>query len=176
MPCAIFDGRASWGVRASRSALLPPSRPFRGVAVLATAHAPRTRRSFARLNKVLEVPNLIDIQRRSFAWLTDPDGGGLRETIDDISPIEDYTGNLAVQFGEFTFDEPVASLEQCREKALTYARPPPDTAALISRETVGIREQSVFMGDFPWMTERGTFVINGPEPLIDKQLVRSLGA
>ena len=69
---------------------------------MATTHAPRTRRSFARLNKVLEVPNLIDIQRKSFAWLTNPDGGGLRETIDDISPIEDYTGNLAVQFGEFS--------------------------------------------------------------------------
>ena len=64
---------------------------------MATAHAPRTRRSFARLNKVLEVPNLIDIQRKSFEWLTDTDGGGLRETIDDISPIEDYTGNLAVR-------------------------------------------------------------------------------
>ena len=127
----------------------------RGVAVLATAHAPRTRRSFARLNKVLEVPNLIDIQRKSFAWLTDPDGGGLRETIDDISPIEDYTGNLAVQFGEFTFDEPVASLEQCREKDLTYARPLTVTVAFINRETGEIREQSVFMGDFPWMTERG---------------------
>ena len=85
--------------------------------------APRTRRTFARLNNVLEVPNLIDIQRKSFEWLTDPVAGGLRETIDDISPIEDYTGNLAVQFGEFTFDEPVASLEQCREKDLTYARP-----------------------------------------------------
>ena len=85
--------------------------------------APRTRRSFARLDHVLEVPNLIDIQRKSFEWLTDPETGGLRETIDDISPIEDYTGNLAVQFGEFTFDEPVASLEQCREKDLTYARP-----------------------------------------------------
>src|ERR1041384_1748094 len=73
-------------------------------AVWPPAHAPRTRRSFARLNKVLEVPNLIDIQRKSFAWLTDPNGGGLRETIDDISPIEDYTGNLAVDFGQFVFD------------------------------------------------------------------------
>ena len=90
---------------------------------MATAYAPRTRRSFARLQKVLEVPNLIDIQRKSFEWLTDPKKGGLRETIDDISPIEDYTGNLAVDFGEFTFDEPVASLEQCREKDLTYSRP-----------------------------------------------------
>src|SRR5690242_14955643 len=148
----------------------------RGAAVLATTHAPRTRRSFARLNKVLEVPNLIDIQRKSFSWLTDPNGGGLRETIDDISPIEDYTGNLAVQFGEFTFDEPVASLEQCREKDLTYARPLTVTVAFINRETGEIREQSVFMGDFPWMTERGTFIINGTERVVVTQLVRSPGA
>jgi DNA-directed RNA polymerase subunit beta len=75
---------------------------------LAAADALRTRRSFARLTKPHDVPNLIDIQRRSFEWLTDPQKGGLRETIDDISPIEDYTGNLAVQFGELTFDNPVA--------------------------------------------------------------------
>jgi DNA-directed RNA polymerase subunit beta len=143
---------------------------------LATAHAPRTRRSFARLNKVLEVPNLIDIQRKSFEWLTDPNGGGLRETIDDISPIEDYTGNLAVQFGEFTFDEPIANLEQCREKDLTYARPLTVTVAFINRETGEIREQSVFMGDFPWMTDRGTFIINGTERVVVTQLVRSPGA
>jgi DNA-directed RNA polymerase subunit beta len=143
---------------------------------LATAHAPRTRRTFARLNNVLEVPNLIDIQRKSFEWLTDPVAGGLRETIDDISPIEDYTGNLAVQFGEFSFDEPVASLEQCREKDLTYARPLTVTVAFINRETGEIREQSVFMGDFPWMTERGTFVINGTERVVVTQLVRSPGA
>ncbi len=143
---------------------------------MATAHAPRTRRNFARLNKVLEVPNLIDIQRKSFEWLTDPKGGGLRETIDDISPIEDYTGNLAVQFGEFVFDDPIASLEQCREKDLTYARPLTVTVAFINRETGEIREQSVFMGDFPWMTKRGTFIINGTERVVVTQLVRSPGA
>jgi DNA-directed RNA polymerase subunit beta len=143
---------------------------------LATAHAPRTRRTFARLNKALELPNLIDIQRKSFEWLTDPTGGGLRETINDISPIEDYTGNLAVQFGEFSFDEPVANLEQCREKDLTYARPLTVTVAFINRETGEIREQSVFMGDFPWMTERGTFIINGTERVVVTQLVRSPGA
>jgi DNA-directed RNA polymerase subunit beta len=148
----------------------------RGVAVLATTHAPRTRRSFARLTKVLDVPNLIDIQRRSFTWLTDPKTGGLRETIDDVSPIEDYTGNLAVQFGELTFDEPVANLEQCREKDLTYARPLTVTVSFINRETGEIREQSVFMGDFPWMTERGTFIINGTERVVVTQLVRSPGA
>jgi DNA-directed RNA polymerase subunit beta len=143
---------------------------------LAAVDALRTRRSFARLQKTLDVPNLIDIQRRSFAWLTDPSKGGLRETIDDISPIEDYTGNLAVQFGEFTFDEPVASLDQCREKDLTFARPLTVTVAFINRETGEIREQSVFMGDFPWMTERGTFVINGTERVVVTQLVRSPGA
>ena len=136
----------------------------------------RTRRSFARLDKILDVPNLIDIQRRSFEWLTDPEKGGLRETIDDISPIEDYTGNLAVQFGEFTFDEPVATIEECREKDLTYARPLTVTVAFINRETGEIREQSVFMGDFPWMTERGTFIINGTERVVVTQLVRSPGA
>jgi DNA-directed RNA polymerase subunit beta len=143
---------------------------------LATVDAPRTRRSFARLENVLELPNLIDIQRKSFAWLTDPQKGGLRETIDDISPIEDYTGNLAVQFGDFSFDEPVASLDECREKDLTYARPLTVTVAFVNRETGEIREQSVFMGDFPWMTDRGTFIINGTERVVVTQLVRSPGA
>jgi DNA-directed RNA polymerase subunit beta len=143
---------------------------------LAAVDALRTRRSFARLNKTVDVPNLIDIQRRSFAWLTDPQKGGLRETIDDISPIEDYTGNLAVEFGEFVFDEPVASLDQCREKDLTYARPLTVTVSFVNRPTGEIREQSVFMGDFPWMTERGTFVINGTERVVVTQLVRSPGA
>ncbi len=143
---------------------------------MATAEAPRTRRSFARLNQVLEVPNLIDIQRRSFEWLTDPERGGLRETIDDVSPIEDYTGNLAVEFGELSFDAPIASIDQCREKDLTYARPLTVTVAFINRETGEIREQSVFMGDFPWMTDRGTFIINGTERVVVTQLVRSPGA
>jgi DNA-directed RNA polymerase subunit beta len=143
---------------------------------LAPVDAPRTRRSFARLPKALDVPNLIDIQKKSFAWLTDTATGGLRETIDDISPIEDYTGNLAVQFGEFVFDEPVASLDECREKDLTFARPLTVTVAFVNRETGEIREQSVFMGDFPWMTERGTFIINGTERVVVTQLVRSPGA
>ena len=143
---------------------------------MAPVHSPRTRRNFARLEKPLEVPNLIDIQKKSFDRLTDPEAGGLRETIDDISPIEDYTGNLAVQFGPFQFDEPVADIDQCREKDLTYARPLTVTVAFVNRETGEIREQSVFMGDFPWMTERGTFIINGTERVVVTQLVRSPGA
>ena len=78
---------------------------------MASPDALRTRRSFARLEKVLEVPNLIDIQKKSFDWLVDTENGGLRETIDDISPIEDYTDHLAVQFGEFNFDVPAASTD-----------------------------------------------------------------
>jgi DNA-directed RNA polymerase subunit beta len=138
--------------------------------------APRPRRSFARLENALELPNLIDIQRASFASLVDPEKGGLRETIDDVSPIEDYTGNLAVVFEEITFDEPTASISECREKDLTYARPLTVKVAFQNRETGEIREQSVFMGDFPWMTEAGTFIINGTERVVVTQLVRSPGA
>ena len=137
--------------------------------------APVTRRSFSRLQNPLEVPHLIDIQRRSFEELTDPKNGGLRETIDDISPIEDYTGNLAIVFGEFKFEEPPHSIDECREKDMTYSRPLTATVAFQNKETGEIREQSVFMGDFPWMTERGTFIINGTERVVVTQLVRSPG-
>jgi DNA-directed RNA polymerase subunit beta len=143
---------------------------------LARVDAARTRRSFSRLENALEVPNLIDIQRRSFEWLVDTEKGGLRETIDDVSPIEDYTGNLAVVFEDINFDEPVAPISECREKDLTYARPLTVKVAFQNRETGEIREQSVFMGDFPWMTDWGTFIINGTERVVVTQLVRSPGA
>ena len=143
---------------------------------MALAHASRQRRSFARLDNVIELPNLIDIQKRSFDALVDTEGGGLRETIDDVSPIEDYTGNLAVVFEDIYFDEPVATISECREKDLTYARPLTVKVAFQNRETGEIREQSVFMGDFPWMTEWGTFIINGTERVVVTQLVRSPGA
>jgi DNA-directed RNA polymerase subunit beta len=144
---------------------------------LATANpAPVTRRSFSRLKNPLEVPHLIDIQRLSFEELTDPKKGLLRETIDDISPIEDYTGNLAIVFGDFKFEDPPHSIEECREKDMTYSRPLTVTVAFQNKETGEIREQSVFMGDFPWMTDRGTFIINGTERVVVTQLVRSPGA
>jgi len=144
---------------------------------LARSHAaPVARRSFSRLPKPLDVPHLIDIQRSSFAALTDPKAGLLRETIDDISPIEDYTGNLAIAFGEFKFDEPTHSIAECREKDITYSRPLNVTVAFQNRETGEIREQTVFLGDFPWMTDRGTFIINGTERVVVTQLVRSPGA
>ncbi|MBA3301528.1 MAG: DNA-directed RNA polymerase subunit beta, partial [Thermoleophilaceae bacterium] len=143
---------------------------------MARADASRQRRTFARLEREIDLPNLIDIQRRSFEWLVDTKKGGLRETIDDVSPIEDYTGNLAVVFEDITFDEPVAPISECREKDLTYARPLTVKVAFQNRETGEIREQSVFMGDFPWMTESGTFIINGTERVVVTQLVRSPGA
>ena len=138
--------------------------------------APVTRRTFSRLPEPLEVPHLIDIQRRSFAALTDPKSGLLRETIDDISPVEDYTGNLAIVFGDFKFDEPTHTIAECREKDITYSRPLNVTVSFQNRETGEIREQTVFMGDFPWMTDRGTFIINGTERVVVTQLVRSPGA
>jgi DNA-directed RNA polymerase subunit beta len=138
--------------------------------------APVTRRSFSRLKNPLEVPHLIDIQRQSFEALTDTKAGRLRETIDDISPIEDYTGNLAIVFGAFRFDDPPHTVEECREKDMTYSRPLNTTVAFQNKETGEIREQTVFLGDFPWMTERGTFIINGTERVVVTQLVRSPGA
>ena len=124
----------------------------------------------------VEVPHLIDIQRRSFEALTDPKNGMLRETINDISPIEDYTGNLAIVFGDFQFEEPPHTVAECREKDITYSRPLNVKVAFQNRETGEIREQTVFMGDFPWMTDRGTFIINGTERVVVTQLVRSPGA
>ncbi len=144
---------------------------------MASATAATTiRRSFSRLPQPLQLPHLIDIQRRSFEKLTDTESGLLRETIDDVSPISDYTGNLEIVFGRFRFDVSANSLEDCREKDLTYSRPLNVSVAFQNRETGEIREQTVFMGDFPWMTERGTFVINGTERVVVTQLVRSPGA
>jgi DNA-directed RNA polymerase subunit beta len=138
-----------------------------------TVAAPRVRKSFSRLKHVLDLPNLIDIQKASFDWFLNE---GLRETIDDISPIEDYTGTLAVEFGEYRFGEPQFSIKECREKDLTYQAPLSITVRFVNKETGEIREQTVFMGDFPMMTEWGTFIINGTERVIVTQLVRSPGA
>src|SRR3990167_10849348 len=135
--------------------------------------APSARKSFSRLKHVLDLPHLIDIQKASFHWFMEE---GLRETIDDISPIEDYTGTLAVEFGEYEFGDPQFSIQECREKDLTYQVPLSITVRFVNKETGEIREQRVFMGDFPMMTPWGTFIINGTERVIVTQLVRSPGA
>jgi DNA-directed RNA polymerase subunit beta len=134
---------------------------------------PFPRKSFSKLPHILDVPNLIAVQTESFEWFKTQ---GLRETIDDITPIEDYTGNYAVEFGDYEFKEPLLTLKECKDKDQTYASPLFITVRFVNRESGEIREQSVFMGEFPMMTEQGTFIINGTERVIVTQLVRSPGA
>ena len=167
----------SWFRRGTARSRLPVYDPARSnqreTHLSSVAVAPRARKSFSRLKHVLDLPNLIDIQKASFDWFME---AGLRETIDDISPIEDYTGTLAVEFGEYEFGEPQFTIQESREKDLTYQVPLSITVRFVNKETGEIREQRVFMGDFPMMTPRGTFVINGTERVIVTQLVRSPGA
>ncbi|RJQ55318.1 MAG: DNA-directed RNA polymerase subunit beta [Actinobacteria bacterium] len=132
----------------------------------------RNRRSFAKIPDILEVPNLIAIQRDSFKWFMSE---GLKETFRDISPIEDFTGNLAIDFGGYEFGEPNYSVDECKEKDMTYSAPLFVDVQFINKETGEIKEQQVFMGDFPLMTQRGTFIINGTERVVVSQLVRSPG-
>jgi DNA-directed RNA polymerase subunit beta len=134
--------------------------------------AMRERRSFAKLEEVLPPPNLISVQRESFDWFLNE---GLKETLKDISPIEDFTGNLALQFIDHRFEPPKFDEDECKEKDLDYSRPLFVTAAFINKETGEIKEQTVFMGDFPMMTNKGTFIINGTERVVVSQLVRSPG-
>ena len=135
-------------------------------------HGKRRRVSFAKIPEVLPVPDLIYIQKQSFDWFM---GDGLKEIFRDISPIEDFTGTMAVEFGEHSFGEPKASVEECKEKDVNYSAPLFVDVRLINRETGEIKEQSVFMGDFPLMTDKGTFIFNGTERVVVSQLVRSPG-
>ncbi|MEI7027618.1 DNA-directed RNA polymerase subunit beta [Paenibacillus sp. y28] len=130
----------------------------------------RTRRSYARINEVLDVPNLIEIQQKSYQWFLDE---GLREMFQDISPIQDFTGNLVLEFIDYSLGEPKYSVDESKERDVTYAAPLRVKVRLINKETGEVKEQEVFMGDFPLMTETGTFIINGAERVIVSQLVRS---
>jgi len=137
-----------------------------------SSNALRERRSFSKLAEVLPPPNLISVQKESFDWFI---AEGLAETLNDISPIEDFTGNLALQFINHRFEEPKFNEDECKEKDMTFSRPLFVTAAFINKETGEIKEQTVFMGDFPMMTDKGTFIINGTERVVVSQLVRSPG-
>jgi DNA-directed RNA polymerase subunit beta len=130
----------------------------------------RKRRSYARISEVLELPNLIEIQTSSYKWFLDE---GLREMFREISPIEDFTGNLSLEFIDYSLGEPKYSVEESKERDVTYAAPLRVKVRLINKETGEVKDQDVFMGDFPLMTETGTFVINGAERVIVSQLVRS---
>ena len=129
--------------------------------------------SFSNIEEVQEMPDLIEVQKNSYQRFLDYD---LREVLNDVSPIEDYNGNLRLQFVDYSLDEPKNSVERCRERDMTYAAPLKVFVRLTNRETGEIKESDVFMGDFPLMTEHGTFVINGAERVIVSQLVRSPGA
>ncbi|HEX7056626.1 MAG TPA: DNA-directed RNA polymerase subunit beta, partial [Bacilli bacterium] len=130
----------------------------------------RVRRSYARIKEVLEIPNLIEIQQKSYEWFLEE---GLREMFQDISPIQDFTGNLVLEFIDYSLGEPKYSVDESKERDVTYAAPLRVKVRLINKETGEVKEQEVFMGDFPLMTETGTFIINGAERVIVSQLVRS---
>ena len=132
-----------------------------------------TRKSFAKINEVLEMPNLIEVQKNSYNWfLTE----GLKEVFRDVSTISDYNGTLELSFVGYRFDDkPKYTVAECKERDVTYAKPLRVTARLNNTETGEIKESEVYMGDFPIMTDSGTFVINGAERVIVSQLVRSPG-
>ena len=136
-------------------------------------HGKTTRKSFARINEILEMPNLIEVQKKSYQWFLDE---GLREVFADTASITDYTGNLELSFLDYSMDEaPKYSVEECKARDATYASPLKVRMRLRNKETGEIKEQEIFMGDFPKMTDSATFIINGAERAIVSQLVRSPG-
>jgi DNA-directed RNA polymerase subunit beta len=131
------------------------------------------RMSYSRIKEVLELPDLIEVQRSSYEWFLKE---GLKEVFEDISPIQDYTGNLILEFVDYDMDEePKYSEEEARERDVNYSIPLKVKVRLINKETGEVKEQEVFMGEFPLMTEKGTFIINGAERVVVSQLVRSPG-
>src|SRR5690606_5315603 len=157
-------------------------------AVAGIPGAPK-RVSFAKIREPLEVPGLLDLQTESFAWLIgSPDWrersaargdvglvGGLEEVLEELSPIEDFSGSMSLSFSDPRFEEVKGSIDECKEKDMTYAAPLFVTAEFINNNTGEIKSQTVFMGDFPMMTDKGTFIINGTERVVVSQLVRSPG-
>ena len=130
------------------------------------------RMSFSRIDEVITMPNLIEVQKNSYRWFLDE---GLKEVFRDIATIEDFTGNLALEFVDYHLGEPKYTIKECKERDTTYAAPLRVTARLLNKETGEVKEQEIFMGDFPLMTDAGTFINNGAERVIVSQLVRSPG-
>ncbi len=130
-----------------------------------------TRMTFSKINEVMQIPNLIEVQKDSYKWFLDK---GLKEVFRDVAEITDFSGNLALSFVDYRMDDtPKYTVKECKERDTTYAAPLRVTARLLNKETGEIKENEVYMGDFPIMTESGTFVINGAERVIISQLVRS---
>ncbi len=130
----------------------------------------RERRNYAKTKNAIELGNLLEIQKKSYDWFMQE---GIKEVFDDIFPVESFTGNLSLEFGEYSFEEPRYSIKGCKERYATYAAPLKVEARLFNHETGEVKEQDIYLGDMPIMTESGTFVINGAERVIVSQLVRS---
>ncbi|MEG2769879.1 MAG: DNA-directed RNA polymerase subunit beta, partial [Oscillospiraceae bacterium] len=131
------------------------------------------RMSFAKIHEVLEMPNLIEVQKNSYQWFLKE---GLKEVLNDISTISDFTENLVLEFIDYRLDaQPKYSVKECKDRDVTYSAPLRVTARLLNKETGEVKEQEVYMGEFPLMTDSGTFIINGAERVIVSQLVRSPG-
>jgi DNA-directed RNA polymerase subunit beta len=130
------------------------------------------RLSFGKIPEVLPLPDLLAVQHESFQWFLDE---GLKEIFDEISPIEDFTGSLALELTDHRFGDPIMTIEECKERDTNYARPLFVTARFMNKQTGEIKEQQVFLGDFPMMTENGVFIVNGTERVVVSQLVRSPG-
>jgi DNA-directed RNA polymerase subunit beta len=136
------------------------------------ARARSSRLSFAKIPEVLPLPDLLAIQRDSFGWFLD---SGLKQIFDEVSPIEDFTGNLALELTDHRFGDPLLTIDEAKDRDENYSKPLFVTARFLNRETGEIKEQQVFLGDFPMMTDNGTFIINGTERVVVSQLVRSPG-
>ena len=149
------------------------------------------RKSFAKIQSPIEVPGLLDIQLESFAWLIgSPEWrarrqaelgedvrvtSGLEDILEELSPIQDYSGNMSLSLSEPRFEEMKNSIDECKDKDINYSAPLYVTAEFINNETQEIKSQTVFIGDFPMMTDKGTFIVNGTERVVVSQLVRSPG-
>lgn len=130
----------------------------------------RERRNYAKTKNAIELSNLLEIQKKSYEWFMTE---GIKEVFDDIFPVESFTGNLSLEFGEYSFDEPRYTIKQCKERYSTYAAPLKVEARLFNVETGEVKEQEIYLGDMPVMTDSGAFIINGAERVIVSQLVRS---
>ena len=130
----------------------------------------RQRRSFSRIKKTYELKDLLEIQKKSYEWFRTE---GIKEVLEDLFPIESFSGNLSLDFGDYVFETPRHSIKECKDRNLTYASPLIVEARLFNNETGEVKEQEIFLGDMPLMTEGGTFIVNGAERVIVSQLVRS---
>ncbi len=143
--------------------------------VKAVQYGQSTRMSYSKIDEIIDIPNLIEVQRNSYRWFLDK---GLKEVLDEVSPIRDYSGDIELSFldKEFDIEHPNDSIAKCKERDENYAAPLRVKVRLHNRRTDVVKEQMIFIGDFPIMTDTGTFIINGAERVVISQIVRSPGA